>query len=104
MLKPLPNYVLVEPIKDTEKTSVGVYLPETAKDKPAKGIVIDKSPIVFNNARDLAVLDDNISWTKELQAVKVGSIVYYKKWGNEEIKIEGKELVFVKYDDLLGVE
>ena len=91
MLRPARGYVLIEPIQDTEKTSAGVYLPEQAKDKPMKGKVVD-----LGNTIPI----DGTIWISEIEK---GDIVYYKKWGNEEVKEDGKEYIFVKFEDILGV-
>lgn len=89
MLKPLRGYVLIEPIKDTDKTPTGVYLPESAKDKPMKGRLLGiGAPTTADSLPNL---------------FEEGNIVYYKKWGNEEVKEDGKEYVFVRFEDLLGV-
>ena len=92
-LKPLRGYVLIEPIKDNEKTSSGVYLPETAKDKPMKGKIISLGKFPFAGDTD----------TVDPYELSAGDIVHYKKWANDEIKENNIEYVYVKYQDLLGV-
>ncbi|HCR36054.1 co-chaperone GroES [Candidatus Woesebacteria bacterium GWC2_33_12] len=87
-LKPTAGYVLIEPLEKEVKTSSGIYLPENASEKPQKGKV-------------LAVGDDTKDFKKPC---KEKVIVYYKKWGGNEVKIEGKEYLFVKFDDVLAVE
>lgn len=87
-LKPTAGYVLIEPLEKEVKTSSGIYLPENAGEKPQKGNV-------------LAVGDD----TKDVKKpCSPGDSVLYKKWGGNEIKIEGKEYLFVKFEDILAVE
>ena len=100
---PLPSYVLVEPIEDNQKSAGGVYLPESAKDKPMKGKILALSPVVPFEAKDALLLDDQTTWTKEVRKVKVGSIVVYKKWVNETLNHEGKEYLLVKFNELLAV-
>lgn len=91
-IKPLMGYVLVEPEEASSKTSSGIYLPESAQEKPAQGVVI--------SVGDDLVLEGG----KVLKApVKSGDRVVYKKWGGDEIKIEGKELKLVKFDDLMAI-
>lgn len=88
---PLAGYVLVSPQEAETKTSSGIILPETAQEKPAIGKVIAIG--------DDLVLDSG----KTVKApVKVGEIVYYKKWGGDEIKYKGMELKLVKFDDLMA--
>jgi len=92
-LKPTAGNILIEPEEALRKTASGIVLPETAEEKPQKGKV-------------LAVGPDDItdSGTKRPSPCKVGDYVYYKKWGGNEIKIEGKEYLFVKFEDILAVE
>lgn len=90
-IKPLAGYVLVEPVAAETKTASGIILPETAQEKPAMGMV-------------LAVGDDlTLENGKVVKSpVEKGDKVYYKKWGGDEIKIDGKELKIVKFDDLMA--
>jgi len=91
-LKPVAGYLLIEPTEKEEKTSSGIYLPDSAGEKPQQGKV-------------LAVGDDEITdyGTKRKSPVKVGDLVIYKKWGGNEVKVEGKEYLFAKFDDILAV-
>ena len=91
-LKPTAGHVLVEPAEIARKTDSGIYLPETSEEKPQKGKV-------------LAVGSDEItqSGVKKKSPVKVGDIVIYKKWGGSEVKIDGKEYLFSKFEDILAV-
>ena len=95
------GYVLIEPIKDTDKTATGVYLPEKAQDKPMKGTVVASSNI-FTYEGDTVVLDGKTTLTNIYSDLEEKTI-YYKKWGGDEIKDEGKEYVFVRFEDILGV-
>ena len=86
------GYVLVEPSEADTKTASGIYLPESAQEKPAQGTVIA--------CGDDMVLEGG----KVLKCpVKNGDKVVYKKWGGDEIKVEGKELKLVKFDDLMAI-
>ncbi|OGM14894.1 co-chaperone GroES [Candidatus Woesebacteria bacterium RIFCSPLOWO2_01_FULL_39_23] len=91
-LKPAPGYLLIEPLEKEEKTASGIYLPESASEKPQKGKV-------------LAIGEPEItdSGTKKAASVKVGEIVIYKKWGGNEVKIDGAEYLFAKFDDILAI-
>lgn len=102
MIKAFINSLIVEPIKDTEKTAGGVYRPEASKDKPQKGVIVDISPIMLIE-HDFVRSNDNTTLTSEFQKLKKGMTVYYKRWGNEEVK-EDKEYVFLRFSDILGVE
>ncbi len=90
---PTAGYILIEPQEAETKTSGGIYLPETANaEKPQKGKV-------------LAVGDDEIlqDGSKRKSPVKVGQTVIYKKWGGNEVKENGKDYLFVKFEDVLAV-
>ena len=86
------GYVLVEPSEAESKTASGIYLPEGAQEKPAQGMVIA--------CGDEMVME--IGKTIKCP-VKVGEKVVYKKWGGDEIKVAGKELKLVKFDDLMAI-
>lgn len=92
-LIPAAGYILLEPQEAETKTASGIVLPDTAGEKPQIGKV-------------LAVGGPEVtdSGAKREAPVKVGDKVVYKKWGGNEIKIEGKEYLFVKFEDILAVE
>ncbi len=87
-LKPTAGYILIEPLDKETKTASGIYLPDSAGEKPQKGKV-------------LSVGDDTKDFKKPCA---VNDVVIYKKWGGNEVKIEGKEYLFVKFEDVLAVE
>jgi chaperonin GroES len=91
-LKPTAGYLLIEPLEAETKTASGIYLPDTASEKPQKGKVI---------AVGAASLQDG---QKITSPAKLNNIVFYKKWGGNEVKIQGKEYLFVKFEDVLAVE
>jgi chaperonin GroES len=90
-IMPLAGYALIEPQEAEETTASGIVLPDTAKEKPAQGKVISiGSPAMIEG--------------KEVKAeFKVGDKVLYKKWGGDEIKLEGKEYKLVKFDDVMAI-
>ncbi len=93
-LEPTAGYLLIEPFEAQSKTDSGIYLPESASgEKPQKGKV-------------LAVGADEVTEhgaTRKAQC-KAGDTVIYKKWGGNEVKVEGKEYLFVKFEDILAIE
>ena len=91
-LKPAAGYIVIEPLEKEERTSSGIYLPDSASEKPQQGKI-------------LAVGDDEITDTgaKRKAPAKVGDTVIYKKWGGNEVKIKGVEYLFAKFDDILAV-
>jgi len=92
-LKPTAGYILIEPLEKEVKTSSGIYLPDSASEKPQKGKV-------------LAVGSSEITekGIKKASPVKVGDTVIYKKWGGNDVKIDNKEYLFVKFEDVLAIE
>jgi len=92
-LIPAPGYLLIQPLEAETKTVSGIYLPDTASEKPQKGKI-------------LAVGEDETTdtGTKKKSPVKKGDIVIYKKWGGNEVKIEGIEYLFSKFEDILAIE
>lgn len=91
-IKPLAGYLLIEPTEAEERTPSGILIPDTAKEKPQIGKVL---------AVGAAVITDN--GTKINPPVAAGDRVYYKKWGGDEIKVDGKELKLVKFDDVMAL-
>ena len=91
-LKPTAGYLLIEPLDKETKTASGIYLPDNSGEKPQKGKVL---------AIGSALLQDG---QKIESPAKVDEIVLYKKWGGNEVKIEGKEYLFVKFEDILAIE
>jgi len=93
-LTPAPGIMIIEPAEVEEKTKSGIYLPDNAeKEKPQKGEVI---------AVGEAEITD--SGVERQSPVKVGDHVIYKKWGATELKIENKELLFAKFEDILAIQ
>jgi chaperonin GroES len=91
-IKPAVGYILIQAQEQQTQTSGGIYLPDNAKgDKPQSGKV-------------LAVGADDVKDGIKISApAKAGDTVIYKKWGGNEVKIEGKEYLFVKFEDILAI-
>ena len=91
-LKPLSDRIIVTAVSAEEKTAGGIVLPDTAKEKPQQGEVIAVGPgKVLDNGK-LTPMD-----------VNVGDRVYYGKYSGTEIKLNGKEYVVLRQDDILGI-
>ena len=88
----LQDRVLVRRIEQEEKTTGGIIIPDTAKEKPMEGEVIAAGPGARGEDGKLHPLD-----------VKVGDRVLFGKWSGTEIKIEGEDLVVMKESDIMGV-
>jgi chaperonin GroES len=90
--KPLGDRVVVEVVKREEKTSGGIYLPDSAKEKPMEGKVV----AVGKGARDA---QGNLI----AMELKAGDKIVFGKWAGSEVKIEGKEYLIMKESDVMGV-
>ncbi|MEI6694808.1 MAG: co-chaperone GroES [Bacteroidota bacterium] len=86
-IKPLADRVIIEAAAAEQKTSGGIIIPDTAKEKPQKGIVV----AVGNGKKD------------EPMTVKVGDNVLYGKYAGTEITIEGKEYLIMKEADIYAI-
>ena len=92
-LKPTAGYLLIEPLEKEVKTASGIYLPDTAGEKPQKGKVLA-----------VGAAEITEKGTKKTSPVKVNETVIYKKWGGNEVKVGNIEYLFVKFEDVLAVE
>lgn len=92
-IKPLSDYILIEPVSAEEKTKSGIFLPETAeKEKPEQGTVVAIGLGRKTASGKVVPLD-----------VKVGDKVLFTKYGPNEIEIEGKEYLIAREDDILAI-
>ncbi len=91
-LKPLGDRLVVEHVEQAEKTAGGVFLPDTAKEKPQEGKVL-----AIGSGRTLD------SGTKLAMDVKVGDKVIYSKYSGSEIKIDGKDYLIISEKDVLAI-
>jgi chaperonin GroES len=91
--KPLSNHLFLEPLEEERTTKGGIVLPDTAeKEKPIKGKVLAIGPGKRNEKGEIVPM-----------AVKVGDKVLFKKYGPDEIEIEGKKYLVGDEDDILAV-
>jgi chaperonin GroES len=88
----LQDRVLVRRIEQEEKTTGGIIIPDTAKEKPMEGEVIAAGPGARGDDGKLNPLD-----------VKIGDRVLFGKWSGTEIKIDGEDLVVMKESDIMGI-
>ena len=87
MIKPLADRVVVEPKEAETKTASGLYIPDTAKEKPQQGTVIAVGP-----------------GTKDVEMeVKVGDVVLYGKYAGTEVSFEDKKYLIMKQSDILAI-
>ena len=91
-LKPLNDRVLVKRLESEERTASGLYIPDTAKEKPSKGEVVAVGP--GKHADDGKPVP---------MAVKVGDMVLFNKYAGTEVKIDGAEHLVMREDDILAI-
>jgi chaperonin GroES len=91
-VKPLGDRVLVQPIEQEEVKKGGIIIPDTAKEKPQEGKIVAVGPGKRDDNGKLIPMD-----------VKKGDRVLYSKYGGTEIKIDGKDHLIMREDDILGV-
>src|SRR4030043_36375 len=90
-LQPLADRVLVKPMEKEEKTKSGIYLPDTAKEKPQEGEIMAVGPGKLNEDGQRIPMD-----------LKVGDRVIYAKYGGTEIKVDEEELMILRESDILA--
>lgn len=91
-LKPLSNHVFIEPLEEEKTTKSGIVIPETAKEKPIKGRVVAVGFGKYNEHGQLIPM-----------SVKVGDAVLFKKYGLDEIEVDGKKYLVGDEDDILAI-
>jgi len=91
-LKPLNDRVLVKRLESEEKTAGGLYIPDTAKEKPSRGKVVAAGPGKIADDGKRAAL-----------AVKAGDLVLFNKYAGTEISIDGEEHLVMREDDILAI-
>ncbi|RZL12476.1 MAG: co-chaperone GroES [Pedobacter sp.] len=92
-LKPIADRIVVEAAPAETKTASGIYIPETAQEKPQQGTIVAVGPGKF------AEISGNIIPL----AVKVGDQVLYGKYGGTEVTIDGKEYLIMRESDLYAI-
>jgi chaperonin GroES len=91
--KPLSSHVFIEPVEEDKMTKSGIVLPDTAeKEKPIKGKVLSVGPGKVNEKGERIPM-----------SVKVGDTVLFKKYGPDEIEIDGKKYLVGDEDDILAI-
>ncbi len=91
-LRPLADRVVIEPSEGEEQTPTGIFLPETAKEKPQQGTILAVGPGRRDDSGKLVPMD-----------VKAADKVLYAKYAGTEIKVDGKKLLILKESDILAV-
>ncbi|MDD5750425.1 MAG: co-chaperone GroES [Candidatus Pacebacteria bacterium] len=93
VIKPLSDHILVEPVSVEEKTKTGIFLPQSSdKERPEQGKVIAVGPGKISKTGERMQME-----------VKAGDLVIFTKYGPNEIKVDGKEYLIAKQDDILAI-
>ena len=91
-LRPLHDLVVIRRVAAEQKTVGGIFIPDTAQEKPVEGEVVAAGPGARSEDGKVHPLD-----------VEVGDRVLFGKWSGTEIKLDGEELIIIKESDLMGV-
>ncbi len=90
--RPLHDRVVVRRVEEDDRSTGGIIIPDTAKEKPMQGEVLSVGPGTRNDKGELSPLE-----------VKAGDPVLFGKWSGSEVKIDGEELLIMKESDIMGV-
>jgi chaperonin GroES len=90
--RPLHDRVLVRRVEAEEKTAGGIIIPDSAKEKPAEGVIVSVGTGSRNEAGVVTPLE-----------VKAGDRVLFGKWSGTEVKVGGEDLLIMKESDILGI-
>ena len=91
-LRPLQDRVLIRRVEPETKTAGGIFIPDTAQEKPTEGEVVAVGPGTRDEAGKLYPLD-----------VKAGDRVLFGKWSGSEVKLDGEDLMIMKETDIMGI-
>ena len=91
-IRPLNDRILVQRLEQEEKTSGGIIIPDSAKEKPAEGKVVAAGNGKLNDAGQRVAME-----------VKVGDRVLFSKYGGTDVKLDGEDYLIMREDDILGI-
>ena len=91
-VKPLSDRVVIEPLEAEDKTSGGIYLPDTAKEKPQMGKVIAAGPGKISDAGQKIAME-----------VKVNDKILYGKYSGTDVNFDGKDYLIMRESDILAI-
>jgi len=92
MIKPLGDRIVIKVIEDTEQTSGGIFIPDSAKEKPQKGEVVAVGQGKLNDKNERQPMD-----------VKVGDKILYAKYAGTDVKVDGTEYKILSVSDALAI-
>mgnify|MGYP000911650366 CR=1 FL=1 len=91
-IKPLADRVLVEPLPAETQTASGLFIPDSAQEKPMQGKIVAAGSGARDETGKIQPLD-----------VKEGDVVLFGKWSGTEVSVDGEELLIMKESDILGI-
>ncbi len=91
-IRPLNDRLLVKRLEEEEKTSGGIIIPDSAKEKPAEGEIVAVGPGKTNDKGERVALQ-----------VKEGDRVLFSKYGGTDVKLDGEDYLIMREDDILGI-
>jgi len=91
-IRPLNDRILIKRVEEEEKTKGGIIIPDSAKEKPAEGIVVAVGNGKHNEKGERIALE-----------VKVGDRVLFSKYGGTDVKLEGEDHLIMREDDILAI-
>jgi chaperonin GroES len=91
-IRPLQDRVILKRLEEEKMTASGLYIPETAKEKPQRGEIVAAGPGKRSEDGKVSPLD-----------VKVGDQVLFSKYAGTEVKVDGEEYLIMREDDIVGV-
>jgi chaperonin GroES len=91
-IRPLNDRILVQRLEQEDKTSGGIIIPDSAKEKPAEGKIV---------AVGKGKLDD--AGKRVAMEVKIGDSVLFSKYGGTDVKLDGEDYLIMREDDILGI-
>lgn len=92
-IKPLLDYILVKPLEKEEVTPSGIYLPDSAKEKPQIGEIVAVGPGAFNDRGERIPID---------KSLEVGAKILYRKWGGNDVKVGQEECLLLEQKDIMA--
>ena len=107
MIRPLADRVVIEPKAAETQTASGLYIPDTAKEKPQQGTVVAAGPGKKDEPTTVpccgTVVAAGPGKKDEPMEVKVGDVVIYGKYAGTEVSVEGKDYLIMKQSDILAI-
>ncbi len=90
-INPVSGYILIKPQEQEKTTASGIVIPDNHQDKPQQGKVLAVGNSIFNDGHEIK------------SPCAVNDIVIYREWGGKEYKLDGQELLLLKFDDIMAI-